>query len=310
MSMWEYTFHEQDEFYLDNYFFEEEYKIDIEFNSDNPVRIFIDDYFGTKGSIESKRWTPTGRRPYYQMRGKPVEPSQAMDIISQLEYTTSNLLSSLESGSYTHYNGDYRKFPKLTKPEYKSLSNLVKKKYLKELSYCDLFCTHWLDNNYGWIRPSGKICINNILWKYPEIIEIIEDTTPLVHHFPYLDFIIAITGWNEVSPSKWEEINKRTFYTSEQYNNLELKGYSDEEFCNAIEIGVHVHNNKIEFLNPEDTIKVYKEYSNKYEEKGKNIYSTIYGSVYGFDKQRDGFNLTSLKDDIINGYYSLGLNFN
>ena len=46
--------------------------------AENPIKILVDDKF-------DREWSPCGRRPYYQMRGKRISEQQAFDIICKTD---------------------------------------------------------------------------------------------------------------------------------------------------------------------------------------------------------------------------------
>ena len=97
---------------------------------------------------------------------------------------------------------------------------------------------------YGWIRADGTIGVNATTQKYPTVREFIEEWYKLLYAFPYLNLIIAVTGWNE---GPWGD-----------------ETVSEEEFCKEVAVGIYVHDRKIEILNPPNTIAKYKEYNKRY----------------------------------------------
>ena len=97
---------------------------------------------------------------------------------------------------------------------------------------------------YGWIRADGTIGANATTQKYPTVREFIEEWYKLLYAFPYLNLIIAVTGWNE---GPWGD-----------------ETVSEEEFCKEVAVGIYVHDRKIEILNPPNTIAKYKEYNKRY----------------------------------------------
>lgn len=151
------------------------------------------------------------RRPYYQMRGKPITKEQAMEVISRTD-------------NYFRWNSEYM-------PE-----NFV---------YSTNFDSWWFDmnhipSNYGWVHPNGNIGSNAITQKYPTLAEYVDEWCYYIKEFPFLDLIIAITDDNEYIPD-------------------------DAKFEDCITLGIWVHNNKVEFLNPKNALKQYKAYARKYE---------------------------------------------
>ena len=118
------------------------------------------------------------RRPYYQMRGKPITKEQAMEVISRTD-------------NYFRWNDEYM-------PE-----NFI---------YSTNFDSWWFDmnhipSNYGWVHPNGNIGSNAITQKYPTLAEYVDEWCWYLKEFPFLDLIIAITDYNEYPPddAKFED---------------------------------------------------------------------------------------------------------
>lgn len=182
------------------------------------------------------------RRPYYRLRGKTVTRQQAFDIIRRTD-------------AFFCFND-----------------------IGKELIHT-YHCNNWIINanhcprGYGWVHVDGTIGLNGITGKYPKEVELVDEWLQLLRAFPFLDLVIAITEWNEIPDDCWDDWGKK------ERRNFELPEY-DDEFFDAIEVGIYVHDTTIQFLSKEETIAKYKEYdalygrdrekfnSNYYEKKG------------------------------------------
>ena len=103
-----------------------------------------------------------------------------------------------------------------------------------------------------------------------ELEEFIDDLLALIHHFPYLDFVMAITHWDEIPPYLWNNLSE-----------LEEHRYDDfPDFLENIEIGFLVRKGTIAVMSPERTKLVYSEYDKKYSEKNYKIYCPEYYMDY------------------------------
>lgn len=151
------------------------------------------------------------------MRGVPVTAEQAFDIIRR----TDRFLNFYVSAVRNH------------------------KDYIGCMNFdnCLIQEDHY-PVGYGWIHADGTIGANATTEKYPTVREFIEEWYKLLYAFPYLDLIIAVTGWNE---GPWDD-----------------EMVSEEEFCKEVAVGIYVHDRKLEILNPSDTIAKYKEYNKRY----------------------------------------------
>ncbi|MCM1330152.1 MAG: hypothetical protein NC253_12010 [Ruminococcus sp.] len=218
--MYEFKFNENEYIYWDMYQY---------ICCDNPVKIFAEDDFPPD-------WYPAVRKPYYQLRGKPVTPQQAVEIIAKTDYLFSNVLEinkDLDIGIF-------------------------------EMNY---FCTDGFSRPFGWVHPGGEVGQNYLFGiKWPEIREMAEALTPLVHTFPFLEFIAGISWWNEMSPARYDLM----------YANKSDKFYKDDDFTDNIEMGIWVHGGIIEFVNAKKAVKLYRKYDELYNGKDYRIFYPDY----------------------------------
>lgn len=158
------------------------------------------------------------RRPYYQMRGKPVTEEQAFEIIRRCDNSFEFAKDLIQ---YTPKEGE------------------LPTKLQHIASW--LFDEHHYPNGYGWCYPDGLIGTNGICARFPNTLELTCDFIKLMYHFPYLDAVWAFTWCDE-----------------------QLYDYT---FDGAVTLGFRTHDNKIEILDEDDTLKKYKEYAQKYEKE-------------------------------------------
>lgn len=180
------------------------------------------------------------RRPYYRMRGKPVSKEQAFDIIRR----TDNFLGWIkEIEKHEDFVGNI------------NFDNwLIHKNHYPR--------------GYGWIHTDGKVGTNAITQKYPTIKEFVCEWLKYMIAFPYLDVVVALTWWNEVHPGNFMiEDDSNIDYEAEEY---------DQDFYDAIVMGIYVHNHKLEILNKTDTVKKYKEYDSLYGKEREKFKSDYY----------------------------------
>lgn len=195
--------------------------------AENPIKILVDDKF-------DREWSPCGRRPYYQMRGKRISEQQAFDIICKTDQIFSHsCFLNLES------------------------------------SICSLnFNNNWFLEKYGWVHPNGIIGTNSIMTKYPTVDEFAHEWAEYLYNFPFLDLIVGITWWDEKSNERYKIQN------IDNWHEFDYLKY--DNFCDNLEAGIWVHDRKIEIINRECAIEVYKKYEKMYEEKDHRIYFPAY----------------------------------
>lgn len=170
----------------------------------------------------------TTRYPYYRMRGKPVTPEQAFEIYRRTAGCFSRELC-LE-GSIKFYL-----FPD------------------------------------GWICPGGEVLQNDhFQYKWATLREAAYDFIPLAYHFPFLEMITAVTYWNEVPPEDLREEDhslKYFKYGKKDRRFFKEEPYDRSNFYDNIGMGIWLHDKRVEFIAPDRTAKLYREYDIFYKDK-------------------------------------------
>ncbi|MCI7350315.1 MAG: hypothetical protein MSH60_06120 [Ruminococcus sp.] len=203
--------------------------------SGNTCYIFSKEYADKLKSIEvtfdekTEDYSGT-RRPYYQLRGKPVSAEQAVEFIRRADSAFADF-----------------EYPKSAQPFY--LINMCS----------DVFSN---SSSNGLVHPNGIVGMNGIMGKYPDFYELFEEFVSMAMEFPFLDFVAAVTYWNEMPSWEWEKLSD---------DNYEKPTYYPD-FTECLEIGVWVHDSKAEFLSPKNAAKKYKEY--------EKLYGEAYGKIY------------------------------
>lgn len=224
------------------------------FNGSNAdaVDIFITDdthfvYDGIEAVIdgEVRAWESLMKYPYYQMRGKPLTEEQTIDIISRTDwYFRDPFKSDNRVGTIN-------------------------------------FHIHWFDDTspYGWVHPGGIVGLNDNTSKYPDLDELLTEWLRYARAFPYLDLVVGITAWEGMPDKKrsllnMDRVGKPSLFrvSKMKYDELKYTDCDEEEFLDYLEIGVWVHDKKVEIMSPARTAEVYTEYSKKYTADDTRVY--------------------------------------
>lgn len=195
------------------------------------------------------------RRPYFRLRGKRVTEEQAFEIIRRTDRLSP---WSDEPSCNDHFTTGH-------------------------------FGNNWTRNNlypspFGWVHPNGIVGVDGITGKYPDLEEFIDNCFVLIVEFPYLDFVVAVTKWDELPPYEWERKRNTDI---DEWKMTKYVEYPD--FLDNLEVGLWVHDGTIEVLSPERAAAVYAEYDKKYSEKDQRIYSTYYYMDFQPDVISDDF---------------------
>ena len=198
------------------------------------------------------------RRPYFRMRGKPVTEEQAFDIIRRTD---------------NFFRWDMRKW---------QLEDLVSDRFLLDnVWYSPNFYPH-----RGWVRPDGIIGMNDVTGKYPSEDEFLASILELKEEFPYLDFMVAVTDWDEIPDYLWELMGK-SHEAAERHDDKLYRQYSDEydrlhtsedypDFQEHIVYGIWVHDDKVELMAPERAKERYLEYNRLYGGADEAVFTMDY----------------------------------
>ena len=135
------------------------------------------------------------------------------------------------------------------------------------------FGIDWLYLDNSWVFPSGYVGTDSITNKYPYLFELVFDWVEFVRDFPYLDLVVGISDWNEMSPNLWDLWNsffgigdvKRDVDSDERDRLMtELSKIEYYKFTEVVSLGIWVHDGKIEFLSPQKFLPIYDRYNEKY----------------------------------------------
>ncbi|HIQ98700.1 MAG TPA: hypothetical protein IAB23_03365 [Candidatus Scybalocola faecavium] len=183
------------------------------------------------------------RRPYYRMRGKQVTREQAFEIIRRTD---------------TFFSWEL---------------HLKNKDYLDSIHFNNwIILKNHYPAGYGWIHTDGTVGLNGITQTYPNAWEFVVEWLINLTEFPYLDLMIAVTSWNEMAPEFWEKMWEQD--SSVDWDDVE---YSyDKDFYSHIDIGIYVHENTIELLNPQNALRMYRKYEKLHEGQEREKYQTRY----------------------------------
>lgn len=195
-------------------------------------------------------WYSSTRRPYYRLRGHKVTEEQAFEIIARTDRTF-DYIEDKQTG---------RKICLEKHVETFDLQN------------------RWFINNIvprysGWCHPDGTIGTNGITGKYPDLSELLSVLCILINAFPYIDFVWAITDWNEIPDRCWDALYDEDSEDSEE----DSENYPD--FIEHIDIAFHVHDKKIEILTGEQAVEIYTEYNKKYGGDEKRFTESYYDEL-------------------------------
>ncbi len=176
------------------------------------------------------------RRPYYRMRGEKVTKEQAFEIIRRTD--------------------NYFKF------------DVSEIRYHKDYIGCENFDNWLIMKNhypfgYGWIHTDGTVGGNAITQKYPDTLRYVGEWLCKLMEFPYLNLMIAVTHWNEVPDSFWSG--------EDDYWEID-----EQEFLDAIEVGIYVHDKTVEIMNSKKATEKYVEYEALYGDLNRNKYESDY----------------------------------
>ena len=228
----------------------------------NEIDVYLDS--GTR------EWKSPFKAPYYRMRGKRISEEQAFEVIRRCD----DIFGRIEEKGIKNAP-DYL-------PAQMPVVNFKMSKFI---------------GDYGWVHPNGIVGMNDSVGGYyspswnetrkePDTEMLIEEWTMYAKCFPFLDLVVAITGWDQKCPKRQEEHDKILADYNDGKITLEecwaaehestFIDYERNGFEDAIQIGVWVHDGTVEILNAGRACEKYLEYERLYEEPYTRIYMPEY----------------------------------
>lgn len=185
-------------------------------------------------------WYSAARRPYYRLIGKPVTEAQALEIIARTDRFWTSVV-------YLENDELYRK---------------VEDKFIHIFTPMNAYWFYnLLPSQHGFVKPNGNVYGDGITDKYPEADELAAELLYLAQVFPFLDFVMAVTIWDEIPHSIWEDENLSLPHEPWEMPTLW------KNFHSVIDIAFHVCNGRVKVLSKETGQKLYREYEDNYLDK-------------------------------------------
>ena len=217
-------------------------------------------------SQEHKRYDElSAKYPYFRFRGLPVDPKVAKDIICKTdmdyEEVSDNTYHSIENINFVN--------------KWACLSGF------KGIS------------PFGWCHPDGTIGYNSVTSKYSDCLEILDEIVNIKLDFPFLEFMVALTWWNERPIYAGDiEHSIRVAYENEDEAEEAAEDWAAREiypdFSDNVELLIYAHNKTFEIYWNEEACEVYKELLPKLQNKPDIKYvNQYYESIW---VQEEGIN--------------------
>ena len=130
----------------------------------------------------------TARRPYYELVGKTITHEQAIQFMAENDWGKEE--SGLSLACWSCYDNESHN-----------------------------------PNGYGIVHPDGMVGLNGILYKWPEPMDYLMEMFMFTVKYPFLEFVIRVSFWNEgYDYSKDEELGSFA-YPPEEVDDSMLFGY-------------------------------------------------------------------------------------
>lgn len=199
---------------------------------------------------EAERYSADVRRPYFRLRGRPVTPDQALEVIRRTDQF------------FNGFPGDCPGFAPRN----------------GEAPLDTGFLTNWWfhKNHYpatfGWIHPDGTVGIDHIAGiKYPELGEMLEELLSLLRAFPFLDLVLALTDWDEMPPYAWGRMWSKNPYFQDRSPYMEYPDLLDH-----VVLGFRLGNGAVHVLGPAQARELYIRYVQDFGANDPQVYVPEY----------------------------------
>lgn len=200
---------------IDDYWFQENEALE---------RVYKDSSVILKGADKVPNSAAPCKYPYYHLIGRPITPEQAKQIFAICD-------TGVEKYPLNHFDTQI----------YNALSNF----------YTTIFATDTVRRS--WVHPNGDIWLEYHCTKYTSLEEIVVDWMVLLARFPFLDIMIAVTWWDELSPEKTKLLcDDKKHVSYEEVLSLEDKG-----FLEAIVWGIRIKDAVVRVMPKEEAAEEY-----------------------------------------------------
>lgn len=188
-------------------------------------------------------WDTGVTYPYYRLRGPRVTRDQAFEIISKLDMAFTDMY------------------------DIKTGKKILPDNHIHGISHLSI---NWFTDKWalqGWCRPDGVIGVNGITDRYPELDEVLNQLYTLIKHFPFINFVWAITNWDEIHSECWD---------GDGFNSEQVQEEEYADFADNIDILFYVHDRKVEIIQGELAKQKYEEYNTLYGSNEKEFLRHYY----------------------------------
>ena len=222
------------------------------------------------------RWTSEAREPYFRLRGKRLSEEQAFEILTRTEYIFERAVWEVrqEESALKKAVGEW--YEKIRRNGY-------------EGNPSTFFSNDYFSGSMGryiggYVWPDGRVGLNEIMYKYPFMDEILDQFMDWAMKYPCLELILVITKWDGMSPMR---------YKASVLDYLEQIPNPDRDLdeyqkpyepipAEAVDCAVEIKPGLIHFLTPEEGLKKLAEYDQQYtEEERRQFASSDYHSHTG-----------------------------
>lgn len=202
----------------------------------------------------------TPRYAQYALRGVPVTPEQAIDIITKLD------------GLFNVNSWDKKSCRAKWQPYLGS--DRVGFIHFNVDNFSEYFKT-W---SQTWIHPDGRIGFNGQTSRIPFFDELLDECISIAKAFPYLEIIIVSTYWEE-SCNETLILYPKDGESWDDVENISVPARikrNSSEFLDQVEVGLYIKDGIVHVLNVDDSVAKFKEICSKYAHEETDDYFMNY----------------------------------
>lgn len=205
-------------------------------------------------------------KAFYVLRGKPVTKDQAAQIIAKLE----SLFQPWGMVESEKMNGE------LDLPETYPWDGITCSNFIIDVFSGWKLCQTW-------VHEDGTIGSNSALSYQASVYEVVEDLLQLAEHFPYLEFVMLVAGYDLMSSVKAHLKGKTYSGDVPMYAtawDVDLMSMNESEYLQNCVYGMSLKNQQIRIMKGDTAVAEYKKFSQKYVQRPFSFYSAKEAYVY------------------------------
>ncbi len=219
------------------------------------------------------RWTSEAKEPYFRLRGRRLSEEQAFEILARTEHIFERAVWEVQQEGDALKKAVEEWYEKIRRNGYEGNPSLF--------FFNDYFSDSIVRYIGGYVWPDGRVGLNEVMYKYPFMDEILDQFMDWAMKYPCLELVLVITKWDCMSPMRYKAsvLDSLEHIPNPDRDLDEYQKPYEPITAEDVDCAVEIKPGLIHFLTPEEGLKKLAEYDQQYtEEERRQFASDAYHS--------------------------------